>query len=164
MIKNYLEVIGEHYPGTVCYTSGSPFDYNSIVWESTSIPQAELDAVRLTCYKTTKIAEFSAICKAEIEGGFVSSALGSPYWYKSEIEDQLNLVGAVAAHSDLQFPCRVGSITADKQYVLHTAAQLQMVIADGITLKLSTMQKLNDKKIAIMAATSIAAVDLITWL
>lgn len=163
IMKNYLEVISEYYPGTSCYTSGDPNDYASIAWDGAPIPQAELDVHRLGDYKLDKINEFSLIARAEIEGGFESSALGSPYWYKSEVEDQLNLIGAVSSHADLIFPCRVGSIDADKQYLLHTASQLQAVLADGTTIKLAAMQKLNTKKADILAAVDQAAVDLITW-
>lgn len=162
-MKSYLEIIGEYYPGTSCYTTDDPNVYDSIIWDDTPIAQAELDAAILDDYKKAKIAEFSGLARNEIIAGFASSALGSVHWYDSDETDQLNLIGAVTAGTDMMYSCRVGNASAPKEYKQHTHAQLLTVINDGKDIKLGILQNFNTKKGQILAAADKAAVDTITW-
>lgn len=102
---DYIGLISEFYPDTICYTTGEPDNYAAINWETTAIPQTELDVVNLTKYKTDKTLLFSEYARQDIEAGFYSSALGYPHYYDSKQEDQLNLVGSVASGADMPYAC-----------------------------------------------------------
>jgi hypothetical protein len=43
-MPNYIEVIGCYYNDAEAWTAGDPTVYGNIVWETTPISQAELDA------------------------------------------------------------------------------------------------------------------------
>lgn len=118
MAKNYLDIIGDYYPTASAHVNAgdSPDVYTDIVWDSTSISQAELDYVKLIDVKTEKIIAFSELAREEIVVGFTSSALGTPHTYDSEPEDQLNLIGSVATSVDMYYSCRAytqGNQTVD---------------------------------------------------
>ena len=160
---NYIDIIGNYYPGTICYSAGDPADYNSIVWDSTPISQAELDATYLIDYKTKKIIEFSEQAKTEITSGFASSALGTLHWYDSETEDQLNLIGAVTTNTDMAYACRNSTANDTKEYKIHTHNELLTVINAGKDIKLAALQKFNVKREQITVAANQTAVDAIVW-
>ena len=275
---NYMKLLGDYYTGIEAYMSGDPSIYTNIIWKSSPISQAELDAVYLVDYKTNKIIAFSDNASSDITNGFISSALGFPCKYDSEPEDQLNLVGSVASNSTMYYACYpstpatqiinfngniVGTnntgiannstqhlaqinvngtatyislagtdiqtfnnvitqlnadadfgalgtasivsgnivvssklygsaatiqvqdisffnamtgytnvsqstngsdaTTVSKQYLIHTAPQLLQVLNDGKDVKLTVLQKFAVKKAQILAATTTASVDLITW-
>lgn len=44
MAINYLEVIGRCFPGSEAYTGGDPTNYNDLIWVTTPVSQATLDA------------------------------------------------------------------------------------------------------------------------
>ena len=159
---NYLNIISTYYPGTQCSTSSSIDDYDSIQWVSDPIPKEDLDLIYLVQIKTEKIIELSVDAEGEIINGFVSSALGSPYWYDSQPEDQLNLIGSVSSGDDMYYACRE-TLDSMKQYLLHTHEQLKQVVRDGRDVKLSVLQKFNDKRNAVLGCTTQQQVDAITW-
>jgi len=103
---DYIDLIAKYYPDTECYVSGSSDDYSSIVWISSSISAAELDGKHIGLLIEEKIIELSTLAHAEIVYGFESSSLGFPHIYDSAEEDQLNLIGAVAAGEDLYYSSR----------------------------------------------------------
>jgi len=90
--------------------------------------------------KIEKIADTNNAVAAEIVSGFYSTALGSKHLYQSEREDQLNLLGLASSGADLPFKCSADD-GANWSYVLHTARQLKKVMSDGITHKLTALQK-----------------------
>lgn len=106
MSINYLEIIGEYFPGSEAYTTGAATDYNNLIWVTTPIPQVDLDARHMYDYIVHKIIDFSILAKGEIIAGFESSALGFPHWYDSQTEDQLNLIGAVTTGVTMPYSCR----------------------------------------------------------
>lgn len=111
--------------------------------------------------KTAKNAEINAACEAAIVGGFASSALGSPHTYDSELEDQLNLIGAVGLGTDLPYRC--ADAVGVKEFRLHTAAQLKQVAADGAAIKLAALEKAATLKAQVQAAADAAAVGAVVW-
>jgi len=112
--------------------------------------------------RARKIAELSADCQADIEAGFASSAIGEEIFYDGGIEDQLNLVGAALAQTDLQFRARaVGEST--KSFKFHTAAQMAQVFADGVNYKLACLTKLETLRAAVAAAETVADVNAVSW-
>jgi len=105
-MSSYIDIIGEFYPTAECYSAGDPNVYSSIVWTTTPISQATLDTLMFSKEQTDKIMLFGSYAKLDIENGFYSSALGTPYYYDSTIEDQLNIVGATASGIDMYFSNR----------------------------------------------------------
>lgn len=106
---NYIDLIGKYYTDSIVHTTGDPAVYDDIVWETTPIPQAELDLTYLIELKTEKILEFSEFARQTIIGGFESSALGSPHYYDTEPEDQLNMIGVVTSGTDGPYACRLAT-------------------------------------------------------
>lgn len=161
-MKDYIHLIATYYPGTQCSTSGTRDNYSAIQWVSVPISQVDLDAAYLAEVKTDKILELSVAAESEIINGFASTALGTEYWYDSEPEDQLNLVGSVASGDDMYYACRVGQ-GGTKQYLLHTHLQLQAVLQSGRDIKLAVLQKFTTKRDAVLACSTEAQVSAITW-
>ena len=106
-----------------------------------------------------KINEINAAVELAIESGFISNALGADHTYKSDRDDQLNLIGAAQAGVDMPFYC--ADTTDDWQYRLHTAAQLQTVLTDGAAIKLAFLQQARTLKAQAEAATTEAELDAI---
>lgn len=111
--------------------------------------------------KADKIAEINAACRAEIVGGFVSQALGSPYTYDSQEEDQLNLIGAAGLGVDIPYRC--ADAAGIKAFRQHTAAQLRQVATDGAMVKLGALQKAANLKAQVAAAVTEADVAAVVW-
>jgi hypothetical protein len=86
---------------------------------------------------TDKIAEVDAACDAAVQGGFVSSALGSAYTYPSKASDQANLSSSVLASLLPNLPANWTTLfwcydaKGQGNLVAHTAAQIQQVGTDG---------------------------------
>lgn len=111
--------------------------------------------------KRAKIAELDVICKKTILGGFTSSALGSPYRYSSEPEDQNNLMGARLFGVDMPYVCT--DEHGLKMPREHTAAQIQQVFLDGAIYKQSLIYHYHELRLAIEAATTVEEVAAINW-
>lgn len=158
-------------------------DPEQIIWhpatselEVPGVDQATLDSV-LADYDTlaptadsvaSRIAKLSNAAGALIVGGFQSDAGGlhtGQKWYDSQQEDQLNLVGSagsvdagestIYAYRDTQ--------GGTKTYAPHTRAQMKQLLIDGRDRKLAILQEFNTKKIAVLATTTMAELDAITW-
>lgn len=85
-----------------------------------------------------------AACESAITAGFVSSALGSPYRYSSQVTDQLNLTGAILSGQDMPYPCYDAQGVRDLRP--HTADQLRQVGDDFTLYKLQLQQLANTLK------------------
>lgn len=106
----------------------------------------------------------NAACTTAITAGFTSSALGAPHRYSSDLEDQLNLTGAVLGGSDLPYACR--DEAGVKAYRLHTAAQLRQVGEDFTLYKLQLLQRADQLKQqldAALEAGDLEALEAISW-
>jgi hypothetical protein len=120
----------------------------------------------LKLIKDAKIIKLNISCGEEIISGFNSSALGSEHKYQSELEDQTNLIGLVAAGTDDVF--KAGNLDVDGnvtswEYKLHTATQLKQVLADGATHKQTALAKYYTLKAEVEACTTEAQVEAIVW-
>ncbi|UZD95753.1 hypothetical protein LOY64_01710 [Pseudomonas corrugata] len=118
----------------------------------------------LTGRHAEKVAEISLVCEVKITSGFRSAALGEPYQYDSQVEDQLNLTGVIIAGLDGFYPCRDGQ--GKKDFRLHTFAQIQQVGDDFTTFKLELLQKANNLKQRLdfaLSANDLAALEAVTW-
>ena len=159
---NYMDLLAEFHPGVEATAYGDGSDYDTIEWVSTVVTKATLEEDYLTKHKVDRIEVLSAEAQALIVTPFKSTALGgSPveYYYDSDAEDQLNLIGSATAGDDMYYPTRIDGV---KTYMMHTAAQLKKVVQDGRDVKLSVLQNFTAKKDDILDATTIAEVDAIT--
>ncbi len=114
--------------------------------------------------KTAKVAELTHAFNAALNAGFTSDALGSTHRYDSETHNRENLIGAVATGVPQMFTCNDNQNSANsKRQRLHTAEQLKQVLIDGAARKQALIARLREKRTAVLAATTIAAVNAITW-
>ena len=134
-----INVIEGHIEGSVECTGDVGIGY---LYDGISFTPPEPEPLTIN----EQALELNAACKAAIEGGFESSALGAVYTYESKLEDQLNLIGAASAGVELPYQCT--DAAGVKAEVVHTAAQVQRVFADGVAFK-ST--KLSECRAAVAA-------------
>ena len=130
---------------------------------------AALQAPSLEQAKAEQTALVSAACQAAILAGFSSSALGSLHQYPAQMVDQQNLSASVLASlmpglaSGWTTPFWCADSSGNWSYADHTAAQIQRVGQDGKAAILAAI----DKKVGLVdqinAATSVSAVQAITW-
>lgn len=112
----------------------------------------------------TQTQHINHACEAAITAGFQSVALGEPHLYSSELDDQLNLTGAILRGLDMPYACRDDQ--GVKAFRLHTAAQLRQVGDDFTLYKLQLLQHANDLKQQLdlaLAAGDAEAMELISW-
>ncbi|MGK4311646.1 hypothetical protein ACSMFX_26140 [Pseudomonas mosselii] len=124
-------------------------------------PSAQEQAERLYAAQT---AQINAGCEATISAGFLSSALGAPHQYSSQLDDQLNLTGAILRGLDMPYACR--DERGAKAFRLHTAEQLRQVGDDFTLYKLQLLQHANELKQQLdlaLAAGDAEAMLAITW-
>ncbi|WP_312244411.1 DUF4376 domain-containing protein [Stutzerimonas nitrititolerans] len=113
---------------------------------------------------TFKVRAINQACEAAITAGFTSDALGAPHFYSSQLDDQLNLTGAVLRGLDMPYACR--DAQGVKAFRLHTAEQLRQVGDDFTLYKLQLLQHANDLKQqldAALEAGDLAALEAVTW-
>lgn len=121
--------------------------------------------------KATKAEEISNACAAQIMGGLPSSALGQVYTYPTKLTDQSNLSASIL-DSLLPVNTADGSYTTpfwcmdgggNWAWVNHTAIQIQQVGRDLKLEILNCQGKNANLQAQIQAATTIDAVNAITW-
>lgn len=120
--------------------------------------------VDLAAIHKAKTASVSTACEAAITASFNSEALGSPHTYSSQLDDQLNLTGAILRGLDMPYACR--DEQGAKAFRLHTAAQLRQVGDDFTLYKLQLLQRANELKQQLdqaLAAGDVQAMQAITW-
>ena len=103
-------------------------------------------------------------CEAAITGGFWSSALGEPFQYASQLDDQLNLTGVIQTGMDSLYACR--DQLGTKLFRPHTAEQLRHVGSDFSGFKQQLLQKANGLKQALdraLADSDLANLQLVSW-
>ncbi|EKT4494002.1 hypothetical protein QEM27_001709 [Pseudomonas putida] len=123
-----------------------------------------LDVVSLEDRHTAKFTEINQRCEAAIRAGFWSAALGSPYLYSSQLEDQLNLTGVVLLAQPSPYACR--DEQGHKEFRLHSAEQLLQVSGDFTVYKLQHLQRANMLKQQLdqaLAAVDRDALEAVTW-
>ena len=111
-------------------------------------------------------ALLQAACQQAITGGFTSSALGSSHQYPSQLTDQQNLMANLAASQGAAAGWTVGIwCAASGAWSLqpHTAAELAQVNADWVASRSALQQHYASLVIKVQAATTVAAVQAITW-
>lgn len=155
--QRYLEVLANPAPGKIRGhdESGLP-----ILVDPPQLTAAEL--ADSTHARQTKA--INQACEAAITAGFQSDALGAPHQYSSQLDDQLNLTGAILRGLDMPYACR--DEQGVKAFRLHTAAQLRQVGDDFTLYKLQLLQHANELKQQLdlaLAAGDADAMELIRW-
>lgn len=110
------------------------------------------------------IQAINTACKAAIEGGFISNALGQDYTYDSELEDQVNISGNVQMGTDVLHKRTDGNGVAE--YEVHTASEMRLVGEHLVAHKLAQLTKAGGLKVqaaAAAAAEDLDALQAITW-
>lgn len=113
---------------------------------------------------TVNVQSINQACEAAITAGFQSAALGTPHQYSSQLDDQMNLTGAILRGLDMPYACR--DEQGVKAFRLHTAAQLRQVGDDFTLYKLQLLQHANELKQQLdlaLAAGDADAMALIRW-
>lgn len=119
---------------------------------------------RCTNTHSFQILAINHACEATITAGFQSDALGAPHQYSSQLDDQLNLTGAILRGLDMPYACR--DAQGVKAFRLHTAAQLRQVGDDFTLYKLQLLQHANELKQLLdlaLEAGDADAMALIRW-
>ncbi|MHB8372205.1 MAG: DUF4376 domain-containing protein [Thermoplasmataceae archaeon] len=114
----------------------------------------------LPAAQSTQKALLTAGCQAAIVGGFTSSALGSVYSYPSDTISQSNQNSAASSLSGGKLWCASGGVWA---LIAHTQAQAQDVVASLVAWVNSCQEKRATLQGQVNAATSVSAVQAITW-
>ena len=105
--------------------------------------------------KHSVINKLNNDCERQILSGFTSNALGDTYEYKSDRDDQSNLIGVVAGGEGGYFKCKLN----DWEYLPHTHEQIKKVLNDGKNYKLTLLQQNQAKKEDVMNAKSVAEIE-----
>jgi hypothetical protein len=113
--------------------------------------------------KAKKKSVLSQKCNQVITGGFPSSALGTTYTYPSDDEAQRNFNTIMNRFLvDTSFTS-ANFKTLNVGYQPHTKAQFYQVFMDGHNYGAQQIAHLNDLKAQVDAATTVSAVNAITW-
>lgn len=116
--------------------------------------------------QSAQVAKMGAACRAAILAGFASSALGTEHSHPSQDADQRNLQSAVSASigAAATWTTPIWCASAGSwSLVSHSAAQVQQVNADWLAFRVAAQQKYANLIAKINAATSVTAVQAITW-
>ena len=110
--------------------------------------------------QSSQITLLRSACQSAITGGFTSSALGSAYNYPSDPTSQSNLNTVAGSPSGGSLWCESGGVWAMKA---HTQAQAQAVLASFVAWLNSCQTQLATLTGEVNAATTVSAVQAITW-
>ncbi|EMM99098.1 hypothetical protein LEP1GSC021_1650 [Leptospira noguchii str. 1993005606] len=99
----------------------------------------------------------NSICESKIISGFVSSALGTPHFYNSDRDDQLNLVGLVSLNTSVLHKCTDEDGTKEERK--HTFDQIKQVLGDGVTRKTFLLQRCASLKAIIQSIETVNELD-----
>lgn len=118
--------------------------------------------------RARKVTDMSQSCADAILAGFVSLALGAAYTYPAKPNDQLNLIGSVAASfypnvgADWLTPFWCADGAGVWAFRAHTAAQIQQVGVDGKNAILNCMT-INERLAAQIMAAGADQLAAIAW-
>jgi len=184
---DYVLLLERNYPTAVF--GGSCETYDRINWKDTTIPKpsvsqldAEWSVLEVQLEMESKLLSLSNLSGLDVIAGFRSSALGTSFFYDSDPDSQVNLIGLVtklrgikeASYNSLTnlyqnpnpsdwFPVRNHASDLQKTYTLHTLSQLDTVVQDGANFKLSVLQTFNNLKDQVVACTTVADIRKINW-
>jgi hypothetical protein len=118
--------------------STDPTIYETLLWYSTPIPKATLEASFLQTAKLAQVAKISAAMLAEVYGGFLVDVFGDGVQrkYASDVQGQVAIIGAVTLlkpSEGLAVPATYDLATMDPNtglpiFVPHNAQQAYAVL------------------------------------
>jgi len=163
MAVDYAKVLKTMHPTILWKGSGATYD--RITWLGTAVPQSTLDSempivefmVEANKAKTRLIRGYTLLTQK----GFMSTALGSPHWYPAAMENQVDLIGAVTTARldsaiDFPFPCADLSTTPPTEGIVrHTDMQINQVMLDGASYKVTLFKALESQLHSIQNKTTI---------
>ncbi len=132
--------------------------------------QLQLQAPNVSLWNLYSVAEaqsaqsliIEAAAANAIVNGISSSALGVAHAYPSGLVDQMNLTALVLRSTLPGFSSAMAK-TLDAGWLSHTAAQIQQVGVDVEAFISAQLQHSATRQAAIMAATTIPAIQAINW-
>lgn len=160
------DVITSGAPGNLVFTSALGEVLNVPKGLSPYSPAAPTVAQQIAAAKAAQIALLNGACQRQIIAGFSSSALGTARTYPSADADQRNLLSAVTASQGQAAAWATPIWCANAgtwSFASHTAAQVQQVNADWLAFRVAAQQKYANLIAQVNAATTVAAVQAITW-
>ncbi|MDI7227907.1 hypothetical protein QMM87_04345 [Leptospira santarosai] len=107
--------------------------------------------------KNSLIRIVNSICEQKIVSGFASTALGASYFYSSDRDDQLNLVGLVSLNASVLYKCT--DKDGIKEYRNHTADQIKQVLNDGAIRKTLLLKNCASLKAALQTVDTDSKFD-----
>ncbi|MDI7219676.1 hypothetical protein QMN07_19550 [Leptospira santarosai] len=99
----------------------------------------------------------NSICGSKITSGFASTALGTPYFYSSDRDDQLNLGDLVLLNASVLYKCT--DKDGIKEYRNHTADQIKQVLNDGAIRKTLLLKNCASLKAALQTVDTDSKFD-----
>lgn len=155
---------GEHLALLEGQSNGQVIDSTEDGLPFLAAPDQPTQQERLQALHQQKVELLNRSCESAITIGFWSHALSERYQYSSQLDDQLNLTGAILAGVDTLYPCR--DEAGDKAFRAHSIAQLRQVGEDFTAFKLQLLQKANQLKQQLdqaLADVDLAKLELVTW-
>lgn len=133
--------------------------------------ELETDPSRLENAKRERTASMNQASHQEIIGGFWSSAMGTPYWYDSTQEDQLNMTSAMLASAPsagypngislfYAFRTTAGGV---KEYAPHNYLQLRQIAVHGTMARTTALQRFHARREQIELALTVSDVNSVSW-
>jgi hypothetical protein len=113
--------------------------------------------------KAAKKAQLSASFDATMASGFTSSALGVSHNYPSDLQAMIFFNATMNRFGNDSTFTTVNQKTLDAGYLAHTKAQFFQVFNDGHAFGVAQDTKLANLKAQVDAATTVSAVNAITW-
>lgn len=133
----------------------SPFVEDILPHSLQEIAQSQLNLA-----KEQKIKELNALCASKLKT-LKSSALGEEHIYDGSLEDQMNLMGAVAMNKDMPFRCaKEGGLKAP---LPHTKAQLKQVYTDWLEHKNDIILRCGVLKNYVENLQNVEAIQEVSW-
>lgn len=169
----YLDTLFEQMPPDVVELSeeryqrvfaNPPLGMHVVVTEDGLPDLSDSHHISLIELHAEKVRGIDTACEKAITSGFTSAAAGAPHQYSSQLDDQLNLTGAVLRGLDMPYACR--DEQGVKEFRLHTAEELRQVGDDFTLYKLQLLQHANELKKqlnAALEADDLNALEATTW-
>lgn len=117
----------------------------------------------LAGYKNVASTKLKTQCLAVIGSGFSSSALGSVYYYGSQLQDQLDILRCATLQGGGSLFCSNDPSASDWPFVIHTQAQAAQVLSDFGAMSDAARTGLDTQTAALNAQTTIAAVQTVSF-
>jgi len=176
---NYVSAAAMMDPNVSFSSYADPTDYDSLVWNTTQIPEIDLENHWVMCEKKRIIDKLTDDMIVAVQAGFTSDVLvpGTFRKYDTSIQGQIGIIGAYIysmkgivhptgrtfnlASYDLVY----GLISVDQ----YTANQLSTLLDVFATFSEGLMQKLTDKIIQVLAINetnphdSLDLIYAVTW-